>query len=82
MLVQVRDLLVMQRTMLSNAIRGHAAKFGVTGAKEPQKLDELLKRIGEDQGEPAPAREVLNDLASQIAALADKGITSCAGCRC
>jgi transposase len=48
MLVQVRDLLVMQRTMLSNAIRGHAAKFGVTGAKEPQKLDELLKRIGED----------------------------------
>jgi transposase len=31
----VRDLLVKQRTMLINAIRGHAAEFGVTAAKEP-----------------------------------------------
>jgi transposase len=29
----VRDLLVKQRTMLINAIRGHAAEFGVTTAK-------------------------------------------------
>jgi transposase len=29
----VRDLLVKQRTMLINAIRGHAAEFGVTVAK-------------------------------------------------
>ena len=29
----VRDLLVKQRTMLINAIRGHAAEFGVTAAK-------------------------------------------------
>jgi transposase len=31
----VRDLLVKQRTMLINALRGHAAAFGVTVAKEP-----------------------------------------------
>ncbi len=31
----VRDLLVKQRTMLINALRGHAAEFGVTVAKEP-----------------------------------------------
>jgi len=31
----VRDLLVKQRTMLINAIRGHAAEFGITVAKEP-----------------------------------------------
>jgi len=31
----VRDLLVKQRTMLINAIRGHAAEFGLTVAKEP-----------------------------------------------
>jgi transposase len=29
----VRELLVKQRTMLINAIRGHAAEFGVIGAK-------------------------------------------------
>jgi transposase len=29
----VRDLLVKQRTMLINAMRGHAAEFGVTAAK-------------------------------------------------
>jgi transposase len=29
----VRDLLVKQRTMLVNAIRGRAAEFGVTAAK-------------------------------------------------
>ena len=32
MLLRVRDLLVKQRTMLINAIRGHAAEFGVIGA--------------------------------------------------
>ena len=31
----VRDLLVKQRTMLINAMRGHAAEFGLTVAKEP-----------------------------------------------
>jgi transposase len=69
MLMTVRDLLTKQRTMLSNAIRGHAAEFGVIGAKGPQKLDELLKQIGEDDSVPAPARELLNSLAGQIAAL-------------
>jgi transposase len=38
----VRDLLVKQRTMLINAIRGHAAEFGVTAAKGPKQVPELL----------------------------------------
>src|SRR5215472_10169022 len=33
----VRDLLVKQRTMLVNAIRGHAAEFGITAAKGPRR---------------------------------------------
>jgi transposase len=33
MMLKVRDLLVKQRTMLINAMRGHAAEFGVTAAK-------------------------------------------------
>src|SRR3984893_12366888 len=38
MLLGVRDLLVKQRTMLINAMRGHAAEFGVVGAKGREKL--------------------------------------------
>src|SRR6266852_58361 len=41
----VRDLLVKQRTMLINAIRGHAAEFGVTVAKGPQQVLELVRRL-------------------------------------
>jgi transposase len=36
----VRDLLVKQRTMLINALRGHAAEFGVAAAKGPNKIAE------------------------------------------
>jgi transposase len=68
-LLSVRDLLVKQRTMLGNAIRGHAAEFGVIGAKGPQKLTELIKRIGEDESLPALAREMLDVLAGQLSAI-------------
>src|SRR3984957_3870704 len=44
MLLRTRDLLLKQRTMLSNAMRGHAAEFGVIAAKGPVKLAELLQR--------------------------------------
>jgi transposase len=43
--------------MLSNAIRGHAAEYGVTSAKGPQKIKELLARIAGDANVPEPARE-------------------------
>lgn len=69
MLLKVRDLLIKQRTMLVNAIRGHAAEFGVIGAKGPQKISALLQRIGEDANLPALAREMLGSLAGQLAAL-------------
>jgi transposase len=69
MLMKVRDLLTKQSTMLSNAIRGHAAEFGVTGAKGPQKIKELLERIAGEANVPEPARELLNSLASQLAAI-------------
>jgi transposase len=69
MLLTVRDLLTKQHTMLSNAIRGHAAEFGVIAAKGRQKLDELLKRIGENGSVPALARDLLNSLASQLTAI-------------
>src|SRR5216684_655059 len=70
MVLKVRDLLVKQRTMLINAIRGHAAEFGVTAAKGPVKVAELLQRAdAEAAGVPALAREMLGVLSRQLDAL-------------
>jgi transposase len=70
MLLKVRDLLVKQRTMLINAIRGHAAEFGVIAAKGPIKVAELLQRAhAEEAGVPALAREMLSVLSGQLDAL-------------
>jgi transposase len=69
MLLKVRDLLVKQRTMLGNALRGHAAEFGVAGAKGPTKMAALLQQIAEDADLPALAREMLGSVAAQLAAV-------------
>ena len=56
MLLSVRDLLVKERTMLINAMRGHAAEFGVIAAKGRVKVAELLQRAhAEEAGVPALA---------------------------
>jgi transposase len=58
-----------QRTMLINAIRGHAAEFGVTVAKGPQQVPELLRRLASDAGVPAVARAMISALADQLPGL-------------
>jgi len=72
MLHRSRQLLVRQRTMLSNAIRGHMAEFGVISAKGRNGTAELLKIIAnaEDDRIPAAARFCLDILARQYAAIA------------
>ena len=62
----VRDLLIKQRTMLINAILGHAAEFGVTVAKGPEQMPELLRRLASDEGVPALGREMIGELAGQL----------------
>jgi transposase len=70
MLLRTRDLLVKQRTMLINAIRGHAAEFGLVAAQGAVKVAELLQRAhAEAAGVPALAREMLGVLAGQLDAL-------------
>src|SRR6266446_6675214 len=69
MMLKVRDLLVKQRTMLINAMRGHAAEFGVVAAKGPVKVAELLQRAHAEAGVPALAREMLSELSGQLDAL-------------
>src|SRR5450631_736173 len=58
MMVGVRDRLIRNRTHLANAIRGHAAEFGLTAAKGMAHLVPLLDRIEADESLPALAREL------------------------
>jgi transposase len=43
---RVRDLLVQQRTMLVNGLRGHLAEFGVVASRGIQKVKDWLYRKG------------------------------------
>jgi transposase len=72
MLHRSRQLLVRQRTMLSNAIRGHMAEFGVISVKGRNGTAALLKIIANEDsdGIPAAARFSLDVLARQYAAIA------------
>jgi len=73
MLHRRRQLLVRQRTMLSNAIRGHMAELGIISAKGRNGTAELLKIIattGNSDCIPAAARLSLDVLARQYVAIA------------
>ena len=50
MLHRSRQLLVRQRTMLSNAIRGHMAELGIISAKGRNGTAELLEIIARRGG--------------------------------
>jgi transposase len=67
MLHRTRQLLVRQRTMLSNALRGHLAELGVVSAKGRNGTAELLRIIVDtaDQRVPASAHGILDVLARQ-----------------
>src|SRR6267154_5057388 len=72
MLHRTRQLLVRQRTMLSNAIRGHMAELGIISAKGRNGTAELFKIIADEKDGriPAAARFSLDVLARQHAAIA------------
>src|SRR6476469_1997433 len=72
MLHHSRRLLVRQRTMLSNAIRGHMAELGIISAKGRNGTAELLEIIAnaKDNCIPAAARFSLEVLARQYVAIA------------
>ena len=67
MLPGARDLLIRERTQLSNAIRGHAAEFGHVAPRGLDKLEPLLKHIAADQTVPARARILIAVLGRQYA---------------
>ena len=68
MLHRARELLVRQRTMLINALRGHCGEFGLVVAQGASKVAELIEVIEdpEDERLPTLAREALGSLVGQL----------------
>ena len=71
LLHRTRDLLVRQRTMLINAVRGHMAEFGIVAPQGAKRVGELVALImGEDEAAlPNLARQGLRLLAAELQAL-------------
>lgn len=69
MLATVRERLVRNRTQLANAIRGHAAEFGLVASRGRAKIEPLLARIAADESLPELARELFAGLAEEYAEL-------------
>jgi transposase len=71
MLHRTRQLLVRQRTMLSNALRGHLAELGVVSAKGRNGTGELLGIIADsaDKRVPPAIRGILDVVARQYSAI-------------
>ncbi len=70
MLHRSRELLVRQRTMLINALRGHCGEFGMIAAQGARKVAALIEVI-EDPDDcrlPALARDALGSLVGQLRA--------------
>ena len=65
---RVRETLVGQKTQLINALRGHLAEFGIVVPRGAGKIAELTARLADpdDERVPALAREVLQELVSQL----------------
>jgi transposase len=66
-----RELLVRQRTMLANALRGHLAEFGLIAAQGLHNVAGLIVIVRNDEDDRVPdmARRVLRVIADGIVAL-------------
>lgn len=73
MLHKSRDLMVRQRTMLINALRGHLAEYGIVTGLGAGGVVASLKALHEEQDRfPAHARSALHGIAAQLRALASE----------
>src|SRR5215208_4906121 len=71
MLHTVRDLLVRQRTMLINALRGHLAEFGVVTARGPAGVKAaIVERHGMQDSLPSLARMALQRPVERLESIA------------
>ena len=66
MLLSVRELLTRQRTQLVNALRGHAAEFGLVAAKGEAGLRAVIAQAAGIDALPEPAAQALAMLGAEI----------------
>jgi len=68
MMHRARDLLIRQRTMLVNALRGHLAEFGLIEAQGLHKVARLIAIVMDEKDGRVPdiARQVLKVIVNQI----------------
>jgi len=68
---KVRQMLIKQRTMLMNSLRGQMAEFGVIVPQGPQHISKLLAILADsgDDRVPAVARTALNAVAETLSTL-------------
>ena len=68
---RVREMLVRQRTMLMNALRGHCTEFGIIVAQGPAHVSKLVDLVLDEGDESLPdlARQALRPLVDQLAGL-------------
>ena len=57
MVLRTRELLIGQRTQLVNALRGHAAEFGVIAGRGIEKVGKLLEVVAADPSIPGSGHE-------------------------
>jgi transposase len=69
---RTRELLVRQRTMLINAIRGHCAEFGIIAPQGARRAVELVEQVRQAEVSALPdlARSALSMLVDQLDVLA------------
>ena len=69
MILRHRELPIGQRTAAINALRGHAAEFGIIAAKGTAQIAPLLQRLADDEAVPALAKAMFVQMGEHIAAL-------------
>ena len=69
MLHKTRALMVKQRTMAVNALRGHLSEFGLMAAKGIRRIKDLLALAEGEERLPEAAREATTILAAEIQGL-------------
>jgi transposase len=69
MVLKVRETLVGQRSQLANALRGHAAEFGVVAGTGFSNIDPLLAALDQETTIPPEAKDMAVLLGRQIAEL-------------
>jgi transposase len=69
MILRHREMLIGQRTAAINALRGHAAEFGIIAAKGTAQIGPLLQRLADDEAVPAVAKTMFVQMGEHIAAL-------------